>query len=188
MSETATTQPGSSHRRRSVWLWVGLAVLGAVLFVVGALVGAALNSHHAQIAAQQAQIRTLQQSLTVARAQRTTAQKNMQAAQTVARSATAAANAKAKADYASRVAAVNKLQREQGIIQASTISADGVYVVGKDTRRAPTTPRVGGSATTRHWAARTRATSWTTTTSRGTPPTARQAQLIRFCAHKDGVG
>jgi carboxypeptidase C (cathepsin A) len=136
MSETATAQPASSHRARSVWLWVSLAVLGAVLFIIGAVVGAAVNSHHAQIASQQAQIRTLQHSLTVAGAQRATAEKNMQAAQTVARTATATANAKAKADYASRVAAVQQLQRklqqEQGIVKASTISADGVYVVGKD--------------------------------------------------------
>jgi hypothetical protein len=49
---------------------------------------------------------------------------------------TATANAKAKADYASRVAAVKKLQRklqrEQGIVESSKISASGVYVIGKD--------------------------------------------------------
>ena len=61
MSETATAKP----RSRSVWLWVGLAVLAVVLFIGGIALGAALNSHHVQIAAQQAQIRTLQQSLTV---------------------------------------------------------------------------------------------------------------------------
>jgi carboxypeptidase C (cathepsin A) len=113
-----------------------MAVAGAVLLVVGVMLGATLNSHHAQIAAQQARFRALQQSLTVARAQSATAKSEMEAAQTQARTATATANAKAAADYAFREAAVQKLQhklaREQGIVQASTISADGVYVVGKD--------------------------------------------------------
>ncbi|MGO9159655.1 MAG: hypothetical protein ACLP7J_02930 [Streptosporangiaceae bacterium] len=60
----------------------------------------------------------------------------MAAAQSRASTATATANAAAASQYASREAAVRKLQRklarEQGIVQASTINADGVYVVGRD--------------------------------------------------------
>jgi hypothetical protein len=60
----------------------------------------------------------------------------VQAAQTAAKNAMSAALAQVKAQYKSKLASVQALQRkllhEQGIIQASTISADGVYVIGKD--------------------------------------------------------
>ena len=54
----------------------------------------------------------------------------------IAQNATSAANRAAAAKYASREAAVQALQRqlqkEQGVITHNTISADGVYVIGKD--------------------------------------------------------
>jgi multidrug efflux pump subunit AcrA (membrane-fusion protein) len=136
MIETAHAQTGSSRARRSAWLKISMVTAGAVLLVIGLALGGTLNSHNGQIAAQQARIRVLQQRLTVVRAQSTSAKTRMEAAQTQARTATATANAKAAAKYSSREAAVQKLQRklarEQGIVQASTISEDGVYVVGKD--------------------------------------------------------
>jgi hypothetical protein len=72
----------------------------------------------------------------VAQSQRDYAQTVAQNAQTVAQNATATANAKAKADYASRVAAVKQLERtlrqKVAVVQNSTISQDGVYVIGQD--------------------------------------------------------
>jgi hypothetical protein len=67
----------------------------------------------------------------------------VQSAQAAAQTATAKADAKAQAQYAGKVAALKQQQQtvasesralraEQGQIQANTISADGVYVVGKD--------------------------------------------------------
>jgi hypothetical protein len=136
MIETRNSHTGSSHRSRFTWPKIGIAGAAAVLLVIGAVLGATLNSHHAQISAQQARIGGLQQGLAAARAQSATAKSRMEAAQTQASTATATANATAAARYASREAAVRKLQqklaREQGIVVASTISADGVYVVGKD--------------------------------------------------------
>jgi hypothetical protein len=72
----------------------------------------------------------------MARAESATAKTKMEAAQAQASAATTTANAKAAAEYSVREAAVQrlhrKLTREQGIVQASTISSDGVYVIGKD--------------------------------------------------------
>jgi len=136
MIETKHARTGGSHEPRSAWFKISMTVAAAALLVVGVGLGAALNSHHPQIAAQQARIHALQHGITVARAQSATSKSNMEAAQTQARTATATANARAAAKYASREAAVQKLQhklvREQGVVQASTISADGVYIVGKD--------------------------------------------------------
>jgi hypothetical protein len=66
----------------------------------------------------------------------------VQSAQAAAQTATAKADTKAQAQYAGKVAALKQqqtvasesrtLKAEQGQIQANTIRADGVYVVGKD--------------------------------------------------------
>jgi FKBP-type peptidyl-prolyl cis-trans isomerase len=81
-----------------------MAVAGIALFVVGLVVGAAVNSHHAQIAAQQKQItaqqkqiHSLRQSIVTADAQAASARAKM---------------SKAQAQSASREAAVRKLQRQ----------------------------------------------------------------------------
>jgi multidrug efflux pump subunit AcrA (membrane-fusion protein) len=136
MIETKQARTGGSHGPRSAVLKISVAVAGAVLLVIGLTIGATLNSHHAQIAAQQARLRALQQSLTMARADSATAKTKMAAAQAQASAATTTANAKSAAEYSAREAVVQrlhrKLTREQGIVQASTISSDGVYVIGKD--------------------------------------------------------
>jgi hypothetical protein len=58
------------------------------------------------------------------------------AAQAAAKNAMTTALAQVSAQYKSKLATVQslqrKLQQEQGIVLSSTISADGVYVVGKD--------------------------------------------------------
>jgi len=136
MIETKQAHTGGSHGSRSAALKISVAVASAVLLVIGLTIGATLNSHHAQIVAQQARLRALQQSLTRAHAESATAKAKMEAAQAQASAATTTANAKAAAEYSAREAAVQRLQRkltrEQGIVQASTISSDGVYVIGKD--------------------------------------------------------
>lgn len=69
----------------------------------------------------------------------------MQQAQTTAQQATATAQAQAKAQYATKMAALKQEQQsltsqkqtvktEEGQLQASSISASGVYVVGADIR------------------------------------------------------
>ena len=82
------------------------------------------------------QVAQLQGQVSTAKANVAAEQGKVATAQQTAQNAVAAANAKAASQYASREAAVQrllrKLQQEQGTIQKSTISADGVYVVGKD--------------------------------------------------------
>jgi hypothetical protein len=71
------------------------------------------------------------------------AQTNLSAAQTAAANAQSTALSQVKARYRAKFAALRrreqqvaslqrKLRREQGVVAASTISSDGVYVVGKD--------------------------------------------------------
>jgi hypothetical protein len=63
-------------------------------------------------------------------------QSQVRIAQANAKKAMSTALAQVRALYKSKLAAVQsiqrKLQHEQGIVLSSTISADGVYVVGKD--------------------------------------------------------
>jgi hypothetical protein len=76
-------------------------------------------------------------------AQLGTAQQQVATAQANAQNAMSTALARVKGQYKSKFAALQqqqqtvagmqrKLQRELGVVAASTISADGVYVVGKD--------------------------------------------------------
>jgi len=109
VGEISSAQPGR-HWHRTAWLIAGLTVAGIALFVVGLGAGAAVNSHHAQIAAQQKQIRSLRQSLVRADAQAASAR---------------AKTAKAQAQYASREAAVRKLQRQLKRERAVAASAAG---------------------------------------------------------------
>jgi hypothetical protein len=63
-------------------------------------------------------------------------QGNVRTAQANAQNAMATATAQIKAQYKSKLASVqalqHQLQREQGVVVHNTISADGVYVIGKD--------------------------------------------------------
>ena len=63
-------------------------------------------------------------------------QGQVRTAQAAAKNAMTTALAQVRAQYKSKLASVQslqrKLQQEQGIVLSSTISADGVYVVGKD--------------------------------------------------------
>jgi multidrug efflux pump subunit AcrA (membrane-fusion protein) len=130
----------------------------ASLLLVGigaAIGGASSHSDQSRVASQEAQIHRLQASLTTARSQASSADGRVETAQAAAASATTVADKKETALYSKREAAVEKLQRrlrrEQGIVASSTISEDGVYVVGKDippgtyhTSGAPTGGSPGG--------------------------------------------
>src|SRR6202035_298788 len=65
-----------------------------------------------------------------------TEQGQVRTAQAGAKNALATATAQVKAQYKSKLALVqalqHQLQQEQGVVVHNTISADGVYVVGKD--------------------------------------------------------
>ena len=132
----------------------GIAALAVAVLLVGLGIGASANSHAGALTSAKAanvslrdQTRTLHSQADTRRGQLTAAQ--AMATNAVA-AAAAAANAKAAAAYAARNAAVSQqaatLKQQQatlaqqqqavnaqtGALQASQISGDGVYVVGKD--------------------------------------------------------
>jgi hypothetical protein len=104
--------------------------------IAGAAIGAAAASQASLVSSQQAQIARLGRTLSTARTQLATAQSEASTAKTTAQNAVTQANAQAAAKYASREQTVSnmqrKLARELGTVARSTISADGVYVVGRD--------------------------------------------------------
>jgi hypothetical protein len=145
--------PTASAKSRPRWLRrAGIAVALIVALIAGAAIGAAGNSHSAQITQLQGSVRTYQHSLSVANGkvsadqnQITTLQGNLSTAQNQAAHALAIATTKAKNAYAARMAAANAayatasgeqrtLNQLIGNVQASAISQDGVYVVGHDVK------------------------------------------------------
>jgi hypothetical protein len=118
------------------------AVVGAMVFLGGGF-AAGYAVGHSSVAGYQQQIATAhnnllteQTRLATEKALLRTEQSQVTLAQQTAQNATSTANLAAASKYASREAAVQalqrKLQKEQGAIQDNTISADGVYVIGKD--------------------------------------------------------
>lgn len=133
---------------------VGIAVLAVVALLAGVGIGGAANSNagaltsarsanaslRGQVSTLHSQVGTLQSQLTTAQAQ----------ARNAVAAAASAANAKAAAAYATRNAALSQqaatlkqqqatlaqqqqaVKAQMGELQASQISGDGVYVVGKD--------------------------------------------------------
>lgn len=126
--------PKGTHEMRKPIILGAAAALAAL--VIGIVIGAAAGSHNSEIASLRSQVQTLSGRLTVAQDNAQTAREAAATAQTKAATAVASAQAQAKAQYASKMAAANtllrRLQHEQNVVQSSTISADGVYVVGKD--------------------------------------------------------
>jgi hypothetical protein len=122
---------------------VGLGLLGAG-FAAGDAAGRSpihgyqqqIAQAHRNLAAEQLKLSTEKTTLSTEQGQVTTAQGQVTAAHAAARNAKNTALAQVRAQYKSKLASVQVLQsqlrREQGIVQASTISADGVYVTGKD--------------------------------------------------------
>jgi type II secretory pathway pseudopilin PulG len=134
-------QPG----RRGLLRKVGLVAAVIVALLLGVGIGAAGSSQQAKVNSLQAKLTTANAKLQAAQTQVATDNGKVAAANASAataksneQNAQAIANRQAAAKYASKLAAVNALQRtlrrEQGIVMANTISQDGVYVVGKDIR------------------------------------------------------
>jgi hypothetical protein len=114
----------------------GLVLLGAG-FAAGEAAGRSpIHGYQQQIAQAHRNLTAEQLKLSTEKTTLSTEQGEVTTAQTAARNAMSTAQAQAKAQYKSKLASVQVLQRqlrrEQGIVQSSTISSDGVYVVGKD--------------------------------------------------------
>jgi hypothetical protein len=125
--------------RRRVLTGIGLAAALGIGIAIGAAAGdnsGALASANSRVSALRGQVASLNEAVTSwkGKAQQETA---------TAQQATATADAKAAAAYATRNAALSQQQAtlkqqektvaaEMGQLQASQISGDGVYVVGKD--------------------------------------------------------
>lgn len=136
-------RPGKTTGTRGKIIIVGAAVAVAALGG-GAIWGGVVTSHDNTVAgALQAHVSQLEGRVTALQGQLARARRTAAQASQAAQSATTTAQAKAAAQYASRmtslaaaerrVAAQQKaLRAALGQVQASAISADGVYVVGSD--------------------------------------------------------
>jgi hypothetical protein len=141
-SPTEAYQAVSPVKKQRRWVKPVLFTVGAiVLLLIGVGIGAAgqqstINSYKTQVAQLQGQVSTAKANLAAEQADVTSMQGKLTAAQQTAQNAVSKANAAAAAKYASREATVqqmqHKLARELGVVAKSTISADGVYVVGQD--------------------------------------------------------
>ncbi|HEV2372165.1 MAG TPA: hypothetical protein VGS19_08355 [Streptosporangiaceae bacterium] len=121
---------------RAAAVIIGLVLLGSA-FAVGAAVGQSpIPGYKRQVAQLRGEVSTQRGTLLTEQGRLSAAQSQVQTAQAAAKNAMSTALAQVQAQYKSRLASVQslqrQLQREQGIVQKSTISADGVYVVGKD--------------------------------------------------------
>jgi multidrug efflux pump subunit AcrA (membrane-fusion protein) len=138
-------QAGSKpHMSTKVLLRVGLTVVAVVAMVVAYALGAAgtKGAKH-DLAQARDQLATAQTQLAVAHDQLLNEGSQLQSAQQQAKQATSNAEQQAQAKYASAMAALKQQQQtlqsdqktlntEQGQLQSSSISEDGVYVVGSD--------------------------------------------------------
>src|SRR6185437_7525931 len=131
-------------KSRPRWLRPVLyTVAGIVVLLIGVGIGAAGNAHTSEINSQQAQIARLQSTVKTDQGQISAERQQVTMAQTNANNAMATALTQVKAQYKSKFTALQaqenkvagmraRLNRELGVVAKSTISADGVYVVGKD--------------------------------------------------------
>jgi hypothetical protein len=130
------------EKRRQHWVRPALyAAGGIVLLVVGVVIGIAsqqstITSYKHQVAQLQGQVSTAKTNLATDQGKLASEQIRLSTAQTAAKNAMATALAQVQAQYKSKLAKVTALQKklaqQEGAVQRSTISADGVYVVGKD--------------------------------------------------------
>ena len=137
-----TNTPTRAYRwrrttRQHRWVEPVLFTVGAiVLLLIGVGVGAAGSSQASLVASQKAQITRLQAKVSTEQADVTSEQNKLTVTQQTAQGAVSMANAAAAGKYASGESAVQRMQRklsrELGVVAKSTISAPGVYVVGKD--------------------------------------------------------
>jgi seryl-tRNA synthetase len=147
---TAPKLHSGAARKRMIASAATLAVIvvvGVASFAVGHSGKAALRESLAQdrvqLSTAKGQLSALQSKYATVQGQLSSAQSQLQQAQATAQRATATAEAKAKAQYAAKMSAVDQEQHnlnsqeqqvktELGQLQASSISGAGVYVVGHD--------------------------------------------------------
>jgi hypothetical protein len=133
---------------------VGIAVLGVAVLLVGVGIGSGANDNAGALTSARSANASLRGQVDMLHGQASTLQGRLTAAQAQATNAvgiaTGAANTKAAAAYAARSAALSQqaatlkqqqatlsqqqqaVKAQMGELQASQISGDGVYVVGKD--------------------------------------------------------
>jgi hypothetical protein len=120
---------------------VAAAVIAALL--AGGVIGSAITNNAAALSVANRQLSAANRNLAASHSRASALQAEYSAEKSQAQQATATANASAAASYAARNAAVaarsksldqraKAISTEEGQIQSSTISSDGVYVVGKD--------------------------------------------------------
>jgi hypothetical protein len=114
----------------------GLVLLGAG-FAAGEAAGRSpIHGYQQQIAQAHRNLTAEQLKLSNEKSTLSAEQGQVITAQTAAQNAMSTALSQVKAQYKSKLDSVQALQRqlrrEQGIVQSSTISSDGVYVIGKD--------------------------------------------------------
>lgn len=151
------TQPGpsaqpaaldtSQHKRphRAAIIGSLLAVIVVIAVGTGAYLAGVSGTSAAQhsLALSRRQLKDARSKLSSDQSALSALRAQLQTAQATARQATAQAQAKAKAQYASAMSTLRQKERaltraertvktEQGRLQKSSISADGVYVVGSD--------------------------------------------------------
>jgi hypothetical protein len=141
-SEQKSVQPAKERRPR--WLKITLGALGALVFLLaGVGIGAAGNSQTSLISSQKAQISRLQATVTTDKGRLSTERLQLRTAQAQAKNAVSVALTQVRGQYKSKFAALQvqeqkvaglqaRLNRELGVVAKSTISEDGVYVIGKD--------------------------------------------------------
>jgi hypothetical protein len=130
--------PPKSRKRIKI---AAAVVAGLVLLAGGFAAGVAagrspIPGYQQQIAQASRNLNAEQLKLSSEKATLQAEQGQVRTAQAAAKNAMTTALAQVRAQYKSKLATVqslqHKLQQEQGIVLSSTISADGVYVVGKD--------------------------------------------------------
>ena len=124
-------------RKRPPWVRRAAIAGGiAIAVLAGVGIGAAGSSHQSQIASYQHQIKVLKGEVSTAQFTAKSDREQMQSAQNQADTAVSQANQAAAQKYAAKMsqadALLKKLRGEQHLVQSSTISQDGVYVVGQD--------------------------------------------------------
>jgi multidrug efflux pump subunit AcrA (membrane-fusion protein) len=111
-------------------------LLGGGLAAGFAIGHSPVAGYQQQLATAHHNLLTEQTKLATEKALLSTEQSQVHTARQTAQNAVSAANLAAASKYAGREAAVQalqrKLQKELGTVQHNTISADGVYVVGRD--------------------------------------------------------
>ena len=133
-----------AKRPRSRWVMITLLTVGGlVLLIVGVVIGAVATSKTSLINSQKAQIARLQATVNTDKGQLTTERLQVTTAQGQAKNAMSVALTQVQGQYKSKFDALKaqehkvaglqaRLNRELGAVAKSTISADGVYVVGRD--------------------------------------------------------